>query len=103
MHKKAQSEVWQITLLFEFISGILIAGIFFYLVMSISEGSLITKEYDLKDYNLLFETVNSVPGDVDIRHSTGSFKFNGRTFESTGTVMKSEDFSIHIPKEGKDV
>ena len=62
MEKRGQAEVLQITLLFEFIAGILIAGILMYAVMSMNETSAISQEYLRTDYNILKGVLEGKPG-----------------------------------------
>ncbi|MFH1210703.1 MAG: hypothetical protein V1645_02190 [archaeon] len=103
MEKRGQAEVLQITLLFELIAGVLIAGILVYAVMSMNDASQISEEYLKTDYNLISGILQGKPGDFTITYPTGTFTVKDNQFQKPDGVKISTDNKATIKKDDKKV
>lgn len=73
MKKKGQSEVLTTTLIFELITGVLIASILMYAVLNINNPSGFNQGYVKQDLFFIKEMVRSLPGDLDMKYYTGNW------------------------------
>jgi len=103
MEKRGQAEVLEITLLFEFIAGVLIAGILIYAVMTINETSSITGEYLNRDYGMIKNVIQGEPGDYKIIYPTGTFTFKDDKFVKPGGIKFTGDNKVKITKENGEI
>jgi hypothetical protein len=99
MEKRGQAEVLQITLLFEFIAGILIAGILMYAVMSMNETSTISQEYLRTDYNIVKGVLEGKPGSFTIQYPSGTFTAKDNEFQKADGVKIKADAKVIITKD----
>ena len=99
MEKRGQAEVLQITLLFEFIAGVLIAGILMYAVMSMNETSAISQEYLNTDYNIISGVLQGKPGYFTIEYPSGTFTAKDNEFQKAGGVKINADTKVIITKD----
>ncbi len=103
MEKRGQAEVLQITLLFEFLAGILIAGILIYAVINLNETSALSKEYIKQDYQIIKNSLEGEPGDYKITYPTGTFKVEGGEFRDVQGIQIKTDNKATIKKEGNKI
>lgn len=99
MEERGQAEVLQITLLFEFIAGILIAGILLYAVMSMNNTSSMSEQYLKTDYNIISEELQGKPGSFTVVYPTGTFTVKNNEFQKPDGVKVVADNKIIIKKD----
>jgi len=103
MRKRGQAEVLQITLLFEFLAGILIAGILIYAVTNLNDTSALTKEYFQKDYQIIKGTLEGKPGNYEIKYEIGTLTVKDGEFKEPEGMKVKADNKATIKKEGGQV
>ncbi|MEM4244724.1 MAG: hypothetical protein QW404_00100 [Candidatus Nanoarchaeia archaeon] len=102
MEKRGQAEVLQITLLFEFIAGILIAGILIYAVIQLNDTSSITEEYLRQDYKIIKNIMEGEPGDYRVTYPTGAFTVENNDFKQPdGMKIKTDQKAIITKQDNK--
>jgi hypothetical protein len=99
MEKRGQAEVLQITLLFEFIAGVLIAGILIYAVMNINDTSDMTGQYLQQDYCAIKDIMLGKPGDYKAIYPIGIFTVEGNEFKKPDTIKITGDNNVTIKKD----
>jgi hypothetical protein len=103
MEKRGQAEVLQITLLFELIAGVLIAGILIYAVMSMNDTSQISEEYLKTDYSTISGILQGKPGEFTIKYPTGTFTVKENQFQKPDGIKITADNKATIKKDDKKV
>lgn len=102
MKKRGQAEVLQITLIFEFIVGVLIAGILIYAVMAINETSTVSEQYLKQDYSITKDVLQGKPGDYEITYPIGTFTVeNNELKQQAGVNIKADNKAIIKKESGK--
>ncbi len=103
MKKRGQAEVLQITLLFEFLAGFLIAGILVYYFMYANDISKISGEYLNQDYQIVKNILEGKPGDYEVVYGTGIFSFKDGEFKKSDEIKLKGDLAVKITKENSEV
>lgn len=103
MEKRGQAEVLQITLLFEFIAGILIAGILIYAMMNLNEASQISEEYLNKDYGIIKGELQGKVGDYKITYPIGTFTVKDNQFQKPTGISINADNNATITKDSTKI
>lgn len=103
MKKRGQSEVLQITLIFEFIAGILIAGILLYAVININNTSSLSEQYLKDDYGIIKGALQGKPGDYKITYPTGTFTVENNEFKKTEGIKVYADNKATIKKDSEKI
>lgn len=98
MNKKGQSEVLTTTLIFELIIGVLVATILLYAVLNINNASSFNKEYAKQDLFLIKGMVKSLPGDLDMKYSTGDW-----CLTDSEDFTKGSNCKVRIIKTGDTI
>lgn len=97
MKKKGQAEVLTTTLIFELLIGVLIAGILMYAVLSMNNTSSFSRDYMQQDLLLVKEMARSLPGDLDMKYSTGSWCLENNKF------IRGTNCTVQITKTGDEI
>lgn len=103
MEKRGQAEVLQITLLFELIAGILIAGILIYAVVTINDTSSLTEEYMNKDYGIVKNMLEGKPGDYNVLYQSGTLTIKDGEFKKTDSIQFKGDLAVKITKQNGEI
>ncbi|MCG2718640.1 MAG: hypothetical protein L6408_07400 [Nanoarchaeota archaeon] len=94
-HKKGQSEVLTITLLFEVLAGFLLAGILIYATFTTSDVEGFSANYLQADHDFLISTIKALPGDIELDYETGDYRYeNGKFYKGS----LNQNYIIKIKK-----
>ncbi|MBU4501487.1 MAG: hypothetical protein KKA79_02765, partial [Nanoarchaeota archaeon] len=94
-HKKGQSEVLTITLLFEVLAGFLLAGILIYATFTTSDVEGFSANYLQADHDFLISTIKALPGDIELDYETGGYRYeNGKFYKGS----LNQNYIIKIKK-----
>lgn len=97
--KKRGQESLQLTSLFEFIIGVLVAGILLYFVTHANDTVRMTGEYANKDYNIMKNIMEGKEGDYEITYKTGILTVKDGKFEKEEGLNIKADNQVKIKKE----
>lgn len=101
--KKRGQESLQLTSLFEFIIGVLVAGILLYFVTHANDTTRMSEEYANNDYNIIKNIMEGKPGDYEITYKTGILTVKeGKFVKEEGLNIKADN-QIKIKKEKEKI
>ncbi len=86
----------------EIVLLVAIVALFFYYHRNVQEDTLLTKSYVVRDVALLLETVQSVPGDIELYYSQQLFDIGAYKYKLTNNlfqIYEKEDsvYGIYYP------
>ncbi len=103
MKKRGQSEVLEITLLFEFVAGVLIVWILIYGLGAINDTSAVSGAYLNQDYQIINNILAGKPGNYEVTYATGIFVFKEGEFKKSDEIKLKGDLAVKITKENGEI